>query len=77
MLGLTMALKEIPMKPFTTLAVVFLSLMAVLQLTRFVQGWEVSVNGVTVPVWVSGLAFIVAAGIAAMLWRESRTPRRD
>ena len=65
------------MKPFTTLAVVFLSLMAVLQLTRFVQGWEVSVNGVTVPVWVSGLAFIVAAGIAAMLWRESRTPRRD
>ena len=65
------------MKPFTTLAVDFLSLMAVLQLTRFVQGWEVSVNGVTVPVWVSGLAFIVAAGIAAMLWRESRTPRRD
>lgn len=62
------------MKPFTTLAVVFLSLMAVLQLTRFVQGWEVTINGVNIPVWVSGIAFVVAAGIAAMLWRESRAP---
>lgn len=64
------------MKPFTTLAVLFLSLIALLQLTRFVQGWEVSVNGVIVPVWVSGIAFVVVAAIAAMLWRESRTPRR-
>ncbi len=63
------------MKLFTTLAVVFLSLMAVLQLTRFVQGWEVTVNGANIPVWVSGIAFVVAAGIAAMLWRESRAPR--
>ena len=62
------------MKPFTTLAVVFLSLMAVLQLTRFIQGWEVTVNAVSIPVWVSGIAFVVLAGISAMLWRESRTP---
>jgi len=60
------------MKPFTTIAIVLLSLIAVLQLTRFIQGWEVSVNGVTVPVWVSGLAFVILGGIAAMLWRESR-----
>jgi len=64
------------MKPFTTLAVFILSLIAVLQLTRFVQGWEVSVDGVTIPVWVSGVAFVIVGGIAAMLWRESRTPLR-
>ncbi len=64
------------MKPFTTLAVILLSLIAVLQLTRFVQGWEVSINGAIVPVWVSGIAFVVLAAVAAMLWRESRTPRR-
>jgi len=64
------------MKPFTTLAVILFSLIAVLQLTRFIQGWEVTVNGLVVPVWVSGVAFVVLAGIAAMLWRESRTPRR-
>jgi len=61
------------MKPFTRLAVVILSLISMMQLTRFVQGWEVTINGVIVPVWVSGLAFIVLAGLAAMLWRESHT----
>ena len=64
------------MKPFTTLAVIILSIISLLQLTRFVQGWEVSINGVIVPVWLSGLAFVVFAGLAAMLWRESRAPRR-
>ena len=60
------------MKPFTRLAVVILSLISIAQLTRFLRGWEVTINGVIVPVWVSGLAFIVLAGLAAMLWRESR-----
>lgn len=60
------------MKPFTTLAMVFLSLIAILQLTRFVLGWEVTVDGASIPVWASGLAFVVAGGIAAMLWRESK-----
>ena len=64
------------MKPFSMLATILLSLIAILQLLRFVQGWEVTINGVIVPVWVSGIAFVVAAGIAAMLWRESRAPRR-
>ena len=64
------------MKPFTTITIVFLSLIAILQLTRFVQGWEVMINGVSIPPWASGLAFVVAAGLAAMLWRESR-PRRN
>jgi membrane protein implicated in regulation of membrane protease activity len=36
----------------------------------------VTINGVIVPVWLSGIAFVIVAGIAAMLWRESRTPRR-
>ena len=61
------------MKPFTRLAVIILSLISMMQLTRFVQGWEVTINGVIVPVWLSGLAFIVLAALAAMLWRESHT----
>jgi hypothetical protein len=39
------------MKPFTTIAIVFLSLIAILQLTRFVRGWEVLINGISIPVW--------------------------
>ena len=60
------------MKPFTLIAVVFLSLLALLQLLRFLLGWAVTFNGVAIPVWVSGIAFIFAGAIAAMLWRESR-----
>ena len=61
------------MKPFTLITVVFMSLIAILQLTRCVLGWEVSVNGVSSPVGLSGSAFVVVGGLAAMLWRENRT----
>ena len=60
-------------KPFTITAVALFSLIALLQLLRFTLGWEVTVNGVTVPVWVSGIAFVIAAGLAVMVWRETRT----
>ena len=59
-------------KPFTFIAIGLLSLIAVLQLLRFILGWAVVVNGVSIPVWASGIAFVVAGGLAAMLWREAR-----
>ena len=59
-------------KPFTISTVALLSLIALLQLLRFTLGWEVTVNGVTIPVWVSGIAFVIAAGLAVMIWRETR-----
>ena len=62
------------MKPFTTITIVFLGLLALMQLTRVLLGWEVTVNGVSIPVWASGIAALVAAGLALMLWRES-SPR--
>lgn len=61
------------MKPFTLIVEVLLSLIAILQLARFVLGWEVSVNGVSIPVWLSGIAFVVLVGLAVMLWRENHT----
>jgi membrane protein implicated in regulation of membrane protease activity len=60
------------MKPFTTIAVVIFALIAVMQLLRFILGWEITANGVTVPVWLSGIVFVIAAGLAVMLWRETR-----
>jgi hypothetical protein len=60
------------MKPFTTIAVVVLLLVALLQLLRFVAGWELIVDGIAVPVWASGIAFVIAASLAAMVWREAR-----
>lgn len=60
------------MKPFTMLAVAFLAMIALAQLTRFLLGWEVTIGGFVVPVWLSGIAFVIAGGIAVLLWRESR-----
>ena len=60
------------MKPFTMIAVVLLALVAVVQLLRFTLGWEVTVNGLIVPVWLSGIAFAITAGLAVMVWRETR-----
>ena len=59
-------------KPFTVIVIVLLSLIAILQLLRFILGWEVTVHGVSVPVWASGIAFVVAAGLAVMVWLEMR-----
>ena len=60
------------MKPFTVITIVVLSLTAILQLTRFILGWEIVVNGVTIPVWLSAITCVISGGLAAMLWRESR-----
>ena len=60
------------MKPFARLAVLFLALLALLQLTRVLLGWPVLVAGTTVPLWASAVAAVVATGLAVMLWRESR-----
>ena len=59
------------MKPFTTIAVVVFSLIALLQLLRVLSGWEVTVNGIAIPIWASVIAFVVAAALATMLWREA------
>ena len=59
-------------KPFTIAAIALFSLIALLHLLRLTLGWEVTVDGVTVPVWMSGIAFAIAAGLAVMVWRESR-----
>lgn len=60
------------MKPFTTLAVVVFTIVAALHLLRIVLGWEVVIQGTVIPMWASNVGLIVAAGLAIMLWRESR-----
>jgi hypothetical protein len=58
-------------KPFTTITVGLFALIALVQLLRLLLGWEVTVNGVHIPLWASAIAVVVAAGLAAMLWREN------
>ncbi len=60
------------MKPFTSIAAVIFGLIAVAHILRLFGGWELTLNGMIVPMWVSVLGFVIAAGLALMLWREIR-----
>jgi len=60
------------MKPFTTVAIIVFSLVALLQLLRVALGWEVTVNGFFIPLWASVIACAFAASLGFMLWRETR-----
>ena len=59
------------MKPFTTIAVVVFTLVALVQLFRLIFGWEVTVNGIGIPMWASVIALLVAVSLAVLLWRET------
>jgi hypothetical protein len=60
------------MQPVTMIAVAFLALIALVQLTRFLLGWPLTIDGVAVPVWLSGIAAVIVGGLSALLWRASR-----
>jgi lipopolysaccharide export LptBFGC system permease protein LptF len=62
------------MKPFTTIAVIVLAILAFVHLYRLIRGLEIVVNGMTVPIWGSAVVAIVAGTLALMVWRESRRP---
>jgi hypothetical protein len=60
------------MKPFTSLACLLLAVIALLQLTRLLLGWDIIVNGYAVPLWPSGVAALVTGAVSLLAWRESR-----
>jgi len=60
------------MKPFTTIAILIFSLIAVAQLVRFLFRVEVIANGIPIPLWPSALAAVFFGALAYMLWRENR-----
>ena len=62
------------MKPFTTIAVILLAIVALVHVYRFARGLDVIVNGHAIPLWVSAVAAIVAGAVSLMVWRESRRP---
>lgn len=60
------------MKPFTNIAIVVFSLIALVHAFRIFYSWQVVVNGMVIPIWASVLGLAIAAGLALMLWRESK-----
>ncbi len=60
------------MRRYELVSGLFLSLVALLQLVRFIRGWPVVVAGAEIPVWVSAIAFLVAGSLALWGFRSAR-----
>jgi len=60
------------MKPVTMAASFLLAVVSLAHLMRILFGVRVTVADSVIPMWVSGVAFVVAGGLAIMLWRSAR-----
>jgi hypothetical protein len=60
------------MNPFTTATLVILALAASPHALRLGLGWTVTADGADIPMWASVVGFVIAAGLAVGLWRETR-----
>ena len=58
---------------YARLAGTVFAVIALLQLARALAGWPVTVGGVTIPVWPSWVAFVVAGALAWLGLTASRT----
>jgi hypothetical protein len=58
------------MRRYELVSGIFLSIIALAQLTRTLLGWPVQVDGYNVPVWMSGVAFLIAGGLAVWAFRS-------
>jgi hypothetical protein len=48
------------------------AIVSLVQLTRVVMGWPVQIDLFTVPVWISGVAFLGTGGLAFWAFRIAR-----
>lgn len=60
------------MKPFTTIAAVLFFIISCAHVLRLSAHWQVTVNNMIIPQWVSIPGFLIAGVLALMLWHEAR-----
>jgi hypothetical protein len=60
------------MRPVAYVSVGVFALLALTQMLRLIMQSEVILDGVSVPAWASIPGFVVYAGLAVLLFRETR-----
>ena len=55
----------------TVAAVAIFAIVALMHLLRLVLGWDATIAGTEIPMWVSIAALVIAGGVAIGLWREN------
>jgi len=59
------------MRRYTQVSGAFFSLLALVQLARTLLAWPVQVASINVPVWPSGIAFLIAGSFAVWAFRSA------
>ena len=59
------------MRRYELVSGIFFSIVALAQLTRTLLAWSVQVAGFVVPVWFSGVAFLIVGGLAIWAFRSA------
>ena len=62
------------MRRYELISGIIFTIMAAVQLLRTVLGWPVQVDLFTVPVWLSGVAFLITGSMAIWAFRLARNP---
>jgi hypothetical protein len=62
------------MRRYEMVSGIIFAIVSLVQLTRTVLGWPVQIDLFTVPIWLSGVAFFVTAGLAIWAFRSAGRP---
>jgi hypothetical protein len=60
------------MKPAALVTCIFLALVAVAHLVRFLLGIPIVIGAIAIPAWLSALGFLGPGALVVWLWREQR-----
>ena len=63
------------MRRYVLVSGVFLTLLTCVQVLRLILGWQVTVAGTSIPLWVSAIAALIAGSLA--IWAFRVSGRRD
>jgi hypothetical protein len=58
------------MRRYELVSGVIFALVALAQLTRAVLGWPLQIDSFSVPIWCSGVAFVIAGALAVWGFRS-------
>jgi hypothetical protein len=62
------------MRRYEMVSGVIFTIVALVQIIRTVLGWPVQIDLFTVPVWFSGIAFLITGGMAIWAFRSAGKP---
>ncbi len=69
-----MPLRTVDQRTYNTVSAALFFVIAIVQLLRVVFAWPVEIGTVSIPLWCSVLAFVIAGTLAYLGFRQNARP---